>query len=65
MVKSNLKSNINYPEIKKLNEEDRNLEVSLYEIELLNVTLNIALGKEKYLFMNDNVIYYPVYIFLI
>ena len=24
MVKSNLKSNINYPEIKKLNEEDRN-----------------------------------------
>ena len=62
MVKSNLKSNINYPEIKKLNEEDRNLEVSLYEIELLNVTLNIALGKEKYLFMNDNVIYYPVYI---
>ena len=29
---------------------------------MLNVTLNIALGKEKYLFMNDNVIYYPVYI---
>ena len=62
MVKSNLKSNINYPEIKTLNEDDRNMEVSLYEIDLLNVTLNIALGNIKYLFEKENVVYYPVYV---
>jgi len=62
MVKSNLKSNINYPEIKSLNEDDRNIEVSLYEIDLLNVTLNIALGNIKYLFEKENIVYYPVYI---
>ena len=62
MVKSNLKSNINYPEIKTLNEDDRNIEVSLYEIDLLNVTLNIALGNIKYLFEKENVVYYPVYV---
>ena len=62
MVKSNLKSNINYPEIKTLDEDDRNIEVSLYEIELLNVTLNVALGNIKYLFEKENIIFYPVYV---
>tara|TARA_R110001592_G_scaffold63219_6_gene193521 strand:+ start:2738 stop:4675 length:1938 start_codon:yes stop_codon:yes gene_type:complete len=62
MVKSNLKSNINYPEIKTLDEDDRNIEVSLYEIDLQNVTLNIALGNIKYLFEKENIVYYPVYV---
>lgn len=62
MVKSNLNSNVNYPEYKMLNEEDKNMESSLYEMELLNVSLLIALGNIKYSYENDNIVYYPIYV---
>ncbi len=62
MVKSKLNSNVNYTEIKILNEEDRDKEVALFEIELFDIPLLIALGEEKYKFVSENLVYFPVYI---
>ena len=62
MVKSSLNSNVNYPEYKMLTEEDKNMESSLYEIELLNVSLLIALGNINFSYENDNIVYYPIYV---
>ena len=62
MVKSKLNSNVNYSEIKILNEEDRHKEVALFEIELFDIPLLIALGEEKYKFASENILYFPVYI---
>ena len=62
MVKSKLNSNVNYTEIKILNSEDRDKEVALFEIELFDIPLLIALGEEKYNFVSENLVYFPVYI---
>ena len=47
MVKSKLNSNVNYSEIKILNEEDRHKEVALFEIELFDIPLLIAWVKRN------------------
>ena len=62
MVKSKLDSSINYPEIRKLNYDDKNYEASLYEATIFEKSIIIALGQEKYSFMDKNVIYFPVYL---
>lgn len=62
MVKSILDPSINYPEIRKLNEEDNNYESSIYESIILDKNVMIALGKEKYSFIDKNIVYFPVYI---
>ena len=62
MVKSKLNSNVNYSEIKILNVEDRDKEVALFEIELFDIPLLIALGEEKYTYSNENIVYFPVYL---
>lgn len=62
MVKSKLNSNVNYSEIKILNVEDRDKEVALFEIELFDIPLLIALGEEKYTYSNEKIVYFPVYL---
>ena len=62
MVKSKLNSNVNYSEIKILNVEDRDKEVALFEIELFDIPLLIALGEEKYTYSSENLVYFPVYL---
>ena len=62
MVKSILNNNINYPELKLLDNEDADYDASLYEIELLKVDVIIALGQAKYQFIDNNIIYYPIYL---
>jgi len=62
MVKSKLDENINYPEIKILDEEDINYEASLYEINILGKDIIIALGQAKYSYIDNNIVYYPIYL---
>jgi len=63
MVKSILgeKENVNYPEIKILNIEDKNFDATMYEIMVLGKDIIIALGQAKYTFIDDNIIYFPIY----
>lgn len=64
MVKSSLRPlDINYDEIKKLDEEDAGVESASYEYELSpNFIVNIALGKPKYSYSKYEIVYFPVYL---
>jgi len=62
MVHSRIHDEINYPETKTLDKDDKNYDASLYEISVLGNDVIIALGQSKYLFIDQNVIYYPVYL---
>lgn len=63
MVNSVLNSNINYPEIKYLDPEDKKYDASMYSITVLNINdIIIALGQAKYDFIDDNIIYFPIYL---
>ena len=62
MVKSNLVKSVNYPEIKTLDEEDKNHDADMYELEILGVDCIIALGTAKFAFIDQDIVYYPVYL---
>ena len=63
MVSSILNPKINYPEIKYLDPEDKKYDASMYSITVLNMNnIIIALGQAKYNFIDDNIIYFPIYL---
>ena len=62
MVNSILDKNIKYAEKNALIEEDINYETDLYEISLFGVDIDIAVGMAKYDYVEQNIIYYPVYL---
>lgn len=62
MVKSILNSNINYIENRKLYNEDKSYDAPLFEYELDNgKTIIIAVGQAKYNYIEDDVIFFPIY----
>jgi len=62
MVNSILVPDIEYVENKALLPEDKNHEVSLYEITLYGKDEDIALGQPVYTFIERNLVYYPIYL---
>lgn len=62
MVLSKLNSSVSYPELKKTNPEDSNMETDLYEISVKNVDIVIAVGNPRHDFQKKNIVYYPVYL---
>lgn len=62
MVVSKINDKINYIEQKKLDAEDMEHDATTYETEILNKEVVIAIGKEKYTFINKDIIYFPVYL---
>jgi predicted NAD-dependent protein-ADP-ribosyltransferase YbiA (DUF1768 family) len=62
MVKSLLIPDIEYPEIRSLLPEDKELSTTLYDITLFNKDEEIALGNPVYTFVERNIVYYPIYL---
>ena len=62
MVKSLINPLIDYPENKTLYDEDREYDASLYSLELLGEEVIISLGQAKYTFIDNNIIFYPIYL---
>lgn len=62
MVKSILDPNINYPEIKTLDLDDKDYDATQYEYNILGIDVIIALGQSKYTFIDQGIIFYPIYL---
>ena len=62
MVLSKIDGSISYPELKKVYPEDSKMEAELYEINVNNVDIIVAVGAAKDTFKNKGVVYYPVYL---
>ncbi len=62
MVKSEINTNINYPERRKIDPEDMEFDAQPWEVNIKNEDVLIALGKEKYTYSKYNVIFFPIYL---
>ena len=62
MVLSKINSNISYPELKSVDAGDLKMEANLYQIEVHNVEIIIAVGNSKNTYEEDNVLYFPIYL---
>jgi predicted NAD-dependent protein-ADP-ribosyltransferase YbiA (DUF1768 family) len=62
MVLSKIDKTVHYVENKKIDEEDRGFATSLFEIEILERTIVIGLGKEKHTYENKGIVFFPIYL---
>lgn len=62
MVLSKLDSSISYEEFKELNKDDKDLEASLFIINVNDIPIMATIGNEKYTYVSKNILYVPLYL---
>ena len=62
MVFSKINVKVNYPESRKIYKDDIKKEVDLYEVEIEDVDIIIALGNMRNQYEEENILYYPIYL---
>ena len=62
MVLSKLNSNISYPELKSVDAGDLKTEAELYQLEIKDVDVIIAVGNSKNTYEENNILYFPIYL---
>ena len=62
MVLSKINDEISYQELKTIDENDKGRDVTMYQINLFKIPIVIALGEIKYTFVEQNVLFTPVYL---
>ncbi len=62
MVKSILDSTLDYSESPKIDPTDLDYDASLYETAIYDKDIIFALGKPKYTYIDNNIIYYSIYL---
>ena len=62
MVYSNINTAIFYKESKTIDPEDEGYASPLYEMEIMDKTVLVTLGKVKYTYSERNVVFYPIYL---
>jgi predicted NAD-dependent protein-ADP-ribosyltransferase YbiA (DUF1768 family) len=62
MVKSKLDPTVEYAEARDIDPTDLNFEANLYETQIYDQTIVFALGQPKYTYVDNNIIFYPMYL---
>lgn len=62
MVLSKLNPEISYPELKSVDSGDSKMEANLYQLEIMDVDVIIAIGNAKNTFEEYDILYFPIYL---
>jgi predicted NAD-dependent protein-ADP-ribosyltransferase YbiA (DUF1768 family) len=62
MVVSKINNDVSYPELKSVDAGDLKTEASLFQLEILDVDVIIAVGNAKNTFEDKNILYFPIYL---
>ena len=62
MVLSKKNNEISYPELKKVDPADLNMDASLYQTNINGLEVIIAVGNAKTTFASKNITYFPIYL---
>jgi len=62
MVLSKINKDISYPELKSVDSGDLKMEANLYQLEILDTDVIIAVGNSKNTFEDKNILFFPIYL---
>ena len=62
MVLSKLNNDVSYPELKSVDSGDLKTEANLYQLEIKEIDVIVAIGNAKNTFEDKNIIYFPIYL---